>query len=192
MRRAVPFALAILATSLARGGGAGRPVKPVCVGVVLASLDRMRPDMPLRDPQSHAVIGAAFEVNRVLGCGFLEQVYQDALALEFTERGIPFDRQVGLRIMFKRRVLPSFYRVDFVCFGELLVELKASMQILPIDQAQMINYLKATRFERGLLLNFGGRSLEWKRFVFSEDLHAARSDDLPQAEGVGEETKPQA
>jgi GxxExxY protein len=168
----------------------GPQIERIRVGVVLASPDRMQPEIPLRDPQTHAVIGAGFEVNRVLGCGFLEQVYQDALALEFAERNVPFERQVGLRIMFKGRVLASFYRVDFVCFGELLVELKASVQILPIDQAQMINYLKATRFERGLILNFGVRSLEWKRFVFSEALHAARNDDLPRGGGADEGTNP--
>ncbi len=122
---------------------------------------------PPRDPQTHAIIGAAFEVHTVLGPGFLEPVYQDALAQELRERGVPFDREVTLHVRFKGRVLPSFYRVDFVCYGEVLVELKANAQIWPFDQAQVINYLKAGRFQRGLILNFGRRSLEWKRLVFS-------------------------
>jgi GxxExxY protein len=151
---------------------------PFSLGPVLAFIDRMQSDTPLRDPQTHAVIGAALEVSRVLGQGFLEQVYQDALAQEFGNRDVPFEREVAVRISFKGRVLPSFYRVDFVCFGELLVELKASAQIWTIDQAQMINYLKATRFKRGLILNFGRRSLEWKRLVFSEAMHQYDRDSL--------------
>jgi GxxExxY protein len=145
----------------------------------------MQPDTSSRDHQTHAVIGAAFEVHRVLGPGFLEQVYQDALAREFGERHVPFEREVAIRITFKGQLLPSFYRVDFVCFREVLVELKASAQIWPIDQAQMINYLKATGFERGLILNFGGRSLEWKRLVFSEAMHAVVQKEYP---GEGQAT----
>jgi GxxExxY protein len=139
----------------------------------------MRPESPPRDPHTFAVIGAAFDVHRVLGPGFLEQVYQDAIAQEFGERQMPFEREVAIHITFKGRVLPSFYRVDFVCFGQVLVELKASAQIWPIDQAQMINYLKATGFQRGLILNFGRRSLEWKRMVFSAEMYRPQ-DDVPQ------------
>ncbi len=117
------------------------------------------------------MIGAALEVHRVLGPGFLENVYQDAFAQESRERHLPFEREVAIRVTFKGHVLPSFYRVDFVCFGEVLVELKASAEIRPIDQAQMINYLKATGFKRGLILNFGRRSLEWKRLVFSAEMY---------------------
>ena len=138
----------------------------------------MQSDTTHRDPQTYAVIGAAFEVSRVLGHGFLEQVYQDALALELADRQVPFEREVAVRVQYKQRVLHSFYRVDFVCFGQLLVELKSTPQIARIDQAQMINYLKATGFERGLILNFGNRSLEWKRLVFSEAMHRA-ADDQP-------------
>ena len=131
-------------------------------------------DTPDRDPQTHAVIGAAFEVSRVLGHGFLEHVYQEALALELADRRVPFQRELAVRVSFKGRVLRAFYRVDFVCFGELLVELKSLPQIARFDQAQMINYLKATGFEKGLILNFGNRSLEWKRLVFSPAMHPTR------------------
>ena len=139
----------------------------------------MRPESPPRDPQTFAVIGAAFDVHRVLGPGFLQQVYQDAIAQEFGARQVPFEREVAIHIRFKGRVLPSFYRVDFICFGQVLVELKASAQIWSIDQAQMINYLKATGFQRGLILNFGRRSLEWKRMVFSAKMYRSQ-DDVPQ------------
>ncbi len=148
-------------------------------GPVLASSLRMQPDMPSRDPQAHAIIGAALEVHRILGSGFLEQVYQEALAREFGDRQLPFERDVGLRVVFKGRVLSSFYRVDFLCFDQVLVELKAAMEISRFDQAQMINHMKAGRFERGLILNFGRRSLEWKCFVFSEALHQAIDPQSP-------------
>jgi GxxExxY protein len=136
-------------------------------GAFLATLCRMQADFPLRDSQTHAVIGAALEVHRELGCGFLEAAYQEALAIELADRDIPFEHEVSLRVRFKDRVLHSIYRVDFVCFAELLVEVKALRQITGVEQAQMINYLKAARAERGLILNFGGRSLECKRLVFS-------------------------
>jgi len=123
----------------------------------------MQQAFPTRDFQTHAVIGAALDVHRELGCGFLEPVYQEALALELAERDIPFDHEVTMRVRFKERVLHSLYRVDFVCFGELLVEVKALPRIGGIEQAQMINYLKASRAERGLILNFGGQSLQCKR-----------------------------
>ncbi len=131
----------------------------------------MQQAFPLRDLQTHAVIGAALEVHRELGCGFLESAYQEALALELAEREVPFDHEVTLRVRFKQCVLHSIYRVDFVCFGELLVEVKALPQIGGIEQAQMINYLKAARKERGLILNFGARSLQCKRVGFSAALH---------------------
>jgi GxxExxY protein len=123
----------------------------------------MQADFPLRDVQTHAVIGAALEVHRELGCGFLEPAYQEALALELADREIPFEHEVTLRVRFKERVLHSTYRVDFVCFSELLVEVKALPQIGGVEQAQMLNYLKAARKPRGLILNFGACSLQCKR-----------------------------
>lgn len=117
------------------------------------------------------MIGAALEVHRELGCGFLESVYREALALEFADREIPFDHEVTLRVRFKQRVLHSIYRVDFVCFAGLLVEVKALSQIGGIEQAQVINYLKAAGMERGLILNFGAASLQCKRIGWSHALH---------------------
>jgi len=134
------------------------------------------------DPETHALIGCAIEVHTVLGCGFLEQVYKDALVLEFRDRGVPFEREVTLPIRYKGRSLPSFYRVDFVCFEKLLVEVKALYQLTAIDHAQMINYLKAARADRGLVFNFGGRSLEWKRLAFSEALHSTGDASTPNRE----------
>ena len=107
------------------------------------------------------------EVHRQLGPGFLEAVYQEALAIEFADRGIPFQREQELPIDYKGRRLPCKYRSDFVCYGDIIVELKALPALTGVDEAQTINYLKATHLERGLLLNFGRPSLESGRFIFS-------------------------
>jgi len=123
-----------------------------------------------RDSQTHAIIGAAMEVHRVLGPGFLEPVYQHALAIEFADRGISFSNEVQLPVRYKDKILECSYRADFVCFESVIVELKALQAIGGVEEAQVINYLKATVLERALLLNFGRPSLEFKRFVFSPNL----------------------
>ena len=107
-----------------------------------------------KDPQSHAIIGAAMEVHRELGGGFLELVYQTALALEFQERGVPYKAEVALPIRYKGKLLTCAYRADFVCFDNLLVETKAIAKLTSADDAQLLNELKATSCERGLLLKF--------------------------------------
>ena len=133
-----------------------------------------------KDIQSHAIIGAAMEVHRELGRGFLELVYQTALCLEFQDRGIPFKAEVALPVRYKGRLLTCGYRADFVCFENFLVEIKAIARLTSADDAQLLNELKATGYERGLLLNFGSRSLEFKRLVrtLPENLrHSAKSAD---------------
>src|SRR5690242_18763868 len=101
--------------------------------------------MTERDPQTHAIIGAAMEVHRVLGPGFLEPVYQDALELELADRNIPFVREPQLVVGYKGRRLRSVYRADFLCYGRVVVELKAARTTSPRDDAQVINYLTATQ-----------------------------------------------
>jgi GxxExxY protein len=118
-----------------------------------------------KDPQSHAVIGAAMEVHRELGRGFLELVYQTALALELQDRRIPFKAEVALPVRYKGKLLTCGYRADFVCFEDFLVEIKAVSRLTSADDAQLLNELKATGYQHGLLLNFGARSLEVKRLV---------------------------
>lgn len=124
-------------------------------------------DFTERDPRAYAIIGAAMEVHRQLGCGFLEPVYQGALDVEFSKRAILFDREVTLPIVYKSVRLDTPYRVDFICSEEVAVELKALAKLSGTEQAQLINYLKASGLEIGLLLNFGTRSLEYRRFVLS-------------------------
>jgi GxxExxY protein len=112
------------------------------------------------------VIGAAMEVHKVLGCGFLEGVYQEALEIELSLRGIRFSRQPEIKIEYKSRTLSKTYQPDLLIEGRLVVELKALDRIGAVEESQLLNYLKATGKKVGLLVNFGGRSLEWKRMVF--------------------------
>ena len=128
-----------------------------------------------RDPQTHAIIGAAMEVHRQLGPGFLEAVYQEALAIELADRGIPFQREQELPIDYKGRRLPCKYRADFVCYGDIIVELKATQGLTGNDEAQVLNYLKAAKLRRGLLFSFGRPSLEFKRFVLSSVLQSCKT-----------------
>jgi GxxExxY protein len=128
--------------------------------------DVTQTDAGARDPQTHAIIGAAMEVRRQLGPGFLEAVYQEALAIEFADRGIPFQREQELPIDYKGRRLSCKYRADFVCYSDIIVELKALPLLRGFEEAQVINYLKTTELKRGLLFNFGHPSLEFKRLVF--------------------------
>ena len=122
----------------------------------------------LNDQQTYAVIGAAMEVHRELGSGFLEPVYQDALALEFARRNVPFKREVALPIHYKDAQLTTSYKADFICYDAVVVELKALSEVGGTEESQLINYLKATGMEVGLLLNFGGDSLYAKRFANSK------------------------
>ena len=118
-----------------------------------------------KDPQTFAIIGAAMEVHTQLGHGFLEGVYQEALAIEFSLRSIPFERESEIPISYKGKLLSCNYRADFVCFGEVIVELKALSALTSVEEAQVLNYLKATGYQRALLINFGAPSLQTKRLV---------------------------
>jgi len=121
-----------------------------------------------KDPRTYALIGAAMEVHRQLGCGFLENVYHEAYAFELNEKKIAYGREVELPVVYKGQRLNTTYRADFICFDTVIVEIKALARLGKIEEAQIINYLKATSFQTGLLLNFGADSLEYKRFAFSK------------------------
>ena len=138
----------------------------------------MNADLQKTDEQTYAIIGAAMEAHRELGFGFLEAVYQDALAVELGSRQIPFEREVTLPVFYKGQKLPSSYRADFICFDEVLVEIKALGRLTGVEEAQTINYLKITGLFRALLLNFGARSLEYKRLVFTHTNPSADFTDL--------------
>jgi len=117
------------------------------------------------DPRTYAIIGAAMEVHCQLSCGFQEPVYQEAMAIELAIRSIPFKPQRECPINYKGHRLKTHYKPDFICFDEVVVELKALGRLSSVEESQVINYLKVTGFHTGLLINFGTRSLEQRRFV---------------------------
>jgi GxxExxY protein len=113
----------------------------------------------------YKIVGAAFEVSNTLGCGFLEAVYQEALEIEFRNSQIPFQSQQRIKITYKGNVLNKEYIADFVCCDNIIVEIKAIQKITEIEEAQLLNYLKATQVPVGVIINFCGTKLEWKRYA---------------------------
>lgn len=121
--------------------------------------------MYLYQEESYKIRGAIFAVHRELGCGFLERVYQDALEYEFRERGIPYEREKSIQVMYKGQPLGEPYRADFVCYDKIIVELKALSELDGTHRAQVINYLKVTKMKLGLLVNFGETSAKVERLL---------------------------
>ena len=116
--------------------------------------------------ETYAVIGAAMEVYNVLGPGFLEAVYQEAMEIELRQRGVPFEAQKPITIGYKGQLLQKQYVADLLCYRALLAELKAIEQLTTKEESQLLNYLKATGLRVGVLVNFGHpKNLDWKRMV---------------------------
>ncbi|MDR2231552.1 MAG: GxxExxY protein [Tannerella sp.] len=113
----------------------------------------------------YQIIGAAMEVHRILGCGFLEGVYQEALEIEFQLRKIPYKREARIEIFYKEQLLKKYYEADFICYEHIIIELKALSDFNSEHESQILNYLKATKEKVGLLINYGKESLEYKRMI---------------------------
>ena len=122
------------------------------------------PEVLLFADLTYKIIGAALEVHKTLGPGFLEAVYEEAMAYELKKLGLSFERQKALAVYYKGVILGD-YRTDLVVEGNVIVELKAQKILTSIDEAQLINYLKATNLKVGLLFNFGARSLQQVRRI---------------------------
>ena len=125
------------------------------------------------------------EVHRELGHGFSEAVYQEALAAELTARQIPFQREMPLHVKYKSQPLACAYKADFICFGEILVELKAIESLSNPEKSQVINYLNATKLTRALLFNFGSPSLEYQRLVLNHSDIPNQNNLRPSASSAG-------
>lgn len=115
--------------------------------------------------ETYNLIGAAMEVHSILGPGFLEPIYQEAFEIELQKRNIPFVREKPIHVYYKDIELTRFYIADFLCYGNILVELKALSDLSGQQDAQLINYLKATKIKVGILLNFGTTKLQYHRLV---------------------------
>mgnify|MGYP001008784413 CR=1 FL=1 len=115
--------------------------------------------------ESYKILGACFTVHSELGCGFLENVYQEALAKELAVRKIPFKKEAELDILYKNEYLSKKYYADFICYDKIILDIKACENISDNHIAQVVNYLSATNFKLGIIINFGSKSLTYKRIV---------------------------
>jgi GxxExxY protein len=118
------------------------------------------------DPRTYSIIGAAIEVHKQLGCGFSEAIYSEALAIELQTKGIPYESEVEVPVLYKGQELKRSYRADFICFDSVIVEIKALSGLGGREEAQLMSYLKASGLKVGLLVNFGAHVVECKRRVF--------------------------
>jgi GxxExxY protein len=120
----------------------------------------------LFEQETENMIGAFYAVHNELGCGFLEAVYQEALAIEFKLRNIPFEQEKQLTITYKGVTLKKFYQTDFICYNKIIIETKALSLLTSEHEAQLLNYLKATGLKIGFLVNFGEKTLKFKRMIY--------------------------
>ncbi len=128
------------------------------------------PELLLKD-EVYTLVGAAMEVYNELGNGFLEAVYQEAYEMELGDRVIPYEPQKLLTIYYKTRKLNREYKADVLAYGKIVVELKSEERLTTKDEAQLLNYLNATRLPVGQLINFGAENkLEWKRMILTKNI----------------------
>jgi len=127
---------------------------------------RQRKEEFLYEELTYKIVGIGMKIHRELGPGFLEAVYEEAMIIELQKAGIIFKNQVELDVYYRGEKLNKKYRADFIIDDKVLVELKGTHGLTETDEAQMINYLKATKLQVGLMLNFGKSSLEWKRIFY--------------------------
>ena len=121
--------------------------------------------------ESYAIVGACFELYNEKGCGFLEPVYQECLGIEFEYQQIPAIGKPSLTLSYRGRILNQTYQADYVCFGKIILELKAVCALADEHRAQLLNYLPATGFELGLLVNFGHYpKLEYERIAKTQQI----------------------
>ncbi len=118
--------------------------------------------------ESYAIIGACMEVHSKLGSGFLESVYSEALEIEFNKRNIPFEKEKKLHVYYGDNILKKYFKADFVCYGQIILEIKSAKMIIESHIKQTLNNIVSTKFQLGLLVNFGTQSLTYKRVVNSK------------------------
>ncbi|MBI5944611.1 MAG: GxxExxY protein [Chloroflexi bacterium] len=136
----------------------------------------------------YAIIGAAMDVYNNLGPGFLEAVYQEAMEIETLARKIPALPEQRLYIQYKGAALKKFYEADLICYKKILVEIKAIDQLTSREESQILNYLKATGFPVGVLINFGAhKDLEWKRMVLTQDKHPRKYRQINELKKISED-----
>ena len=120
--------------------------------------------------ESYALMGACFHVYKAMGCGFLENVYQECLEIEFEDQGIPFKSYKELKLTYRNKQLKQTYKPDFVCYDKIIVEIKAVSNLLDEHKAQVLNYLNVSGLNLGILVNFGHYpKLEYERFVLTRE-----------------------
>ena len=115
--------------------------------------------------ESYAIIGACMEVHKKLGAGFLESVYSEALEIEFRKRNIPFEKEKKLPVYYGDELMKKFFKADFVCYDKIIVEIKSAKIIIEAHKQQTLNNIKSTKFQLGLLVNFGASSLDYRRVI---------------------------
>ncbi len=115
--------------------------------------------------EAYKIVGACMNVHTILGAGFLESVYAEALSIELDALSIPYEREKKLIIHYGERQLNKYFKADFICYNSIVVELKTTPYLTKLDEAQLVNYLKATKLKLGILVSFGGTSLISKRFL---------------------------